>query len=83
MASRSWPPRIVGVTSGMERVATTTTRVPPAGTHLADEAVSLAAARPGIAADPLFVVALGEGGRAVPELHAAEVTIDAAFVKLP
>lgn len=50
------------------------------GTHLADEALSLATARPGIAADPLLVVALGEGGRAVPELHAAGVTIDAAFV---
>ncbi|MCO4772334.1 MAG: hypothetical protein KDA24_20030 [Deltaproteobacteria bacterium] len=50
------------------------------GTRLASEAVQIADARPGIAADPLVVVALSEGGRGLVELYAEGTPIDAAFV---
>jgi hypothetical protein len=50
------------------------------GTRLADEAISMASARPGISADTLLVVALSEGGRGLTELIAEDTPIDAAFV---
>jgi len=50
------------------------------GTWLADEAIAMADAREGITADPLLVVALGEGGRGVVELHQAGTPIDGVFV---
>lgn len=50
------------------------------GTRLADEAIEMVAAREGITADPLVVVALGEGGRGLVELIGEGRPISAAFV---
>lgn len=50
------------------------------GSRLADEAVTLASARPGISGDQLVVVALSEGGRGLVELIADGPPIAAAFV---